>query len=90
MSMSSRTERFNEYCLAEKNYDEAKLAFPAVIFLGWAGIGRLLEGQMFMFFVYFLTFGLLGIGWVVDIGIYAGKLAKYKQEYKQAKEAWQK
>ena len=37
------------------------------IFLGWAGGYRFYKRQMGLGILYLLTFGLFGIGWMVDI-----------------------
>lgn len=37
------------------------------IFLGWLGGYRFYKRQPLMGFIYLLTFGLFGIGWVIDI-----------------------
>ena len=37
------------------------------ILLGWAGIHRFYIGKVGTGVLYFLTFGLFGIGWLIDI-----------------------
>lgn len=41
--------------------------FVCTIFFGWLGTYRFSKGQTLLGFVYMLTFGLFGIGWLVDI-----------------------
>ena len=45
------------------------LAYLFCIFLGFFGAHRFYLGQMIIGIVYFLTFGLFGIGWFVDLFI---------------------
>lgn len=37
------------------------------IFLGWLGIHRFYEGKVVTGVLYLVTFGLLGLGWIIDI-----------------------
>lgn len=37
------------------------------IFLGWAGVHKFIKKQTGMGILYLLTFGLFGIGWIIDI-----------------------
>ena len=41
--------------------------FICTILLGWLGTYRFSKGQTSLGFVYMFTFGLFGIGWLVDI-----------------------
>lgn len=40
---------------------------PVVILLGWTGVHYFMMGRKGMGFLYLFTFGLCGIGWIVDI-----------------------
>ena len=42
------------------------VAFLLCLFLGWMGAHKFYEGKIGMGVLYLLTFGLLGIGWLVD------------------------
>lgn len=37
------------------------------IFLGWAGVYRFYKGQTGLGVLYLFTFGLFGIGWIIDV-----------------------
>ena len=47
------------------------------IFLGWLGVHKFYEGKSGMGLVYLFTFGLGGIGWLIDILIILGKPNPY-------------
>lgn len=49
------------------------------IFLGWAGIHRFLDRKFVTGVLYLLTFGLFGIGWIVDIFVEINHAAKDKR-----------
>lgn len=46
------------------------------IFLGWLGVHKFMQRKPAMGVLYLLTFGLFGIGWIVDIITAASKLNK--------------
>ena len=48
--------------------------FLVTLFLGWAGVHKFMEKKNKMGFVYLLTLGLFGIGWLIDIVIAATKI----------------
>ena len=50
-----------------------KTNFYLTLFLGWAGYYRFYKDQIVLGFVYLLTFGLFGLGWIYDI------FASYKE-----------
>ena len=41
--------------------------FLITLFLGWAGVHKFIEGKMGIGLLYLFTFGLFGIGWLIDI-----------------------
>ena len=43
------------------------VAFFLCLFLGCVGAHKFYEGKILLGIVYLLTFGILGIGWVIDI-----------------------
>ena len=47
-----------------------------VIFLGYLGIHKFLEKKIFLGILYIFTGGLFGIGWFIDIVVYASDLIK--------------
>ncbi len=50
----------------QKRVDKV-VALIICICLGWCGIHKFYEGKVGMGIVYIFTFGLFGIGWIVDI-----------------------
>lgn len=52
--------------------------FLVTLFLGWAGVHKFMEKKNKMGFVYLLTLGLFGIGWLIDIVIAATKINSQK------------
>ena len=48
-----------------------KIDFILCLFLGYFGIHKFYEGKVGMGILYLFTFGLFGIGWLVDIVITA-------------------
>ena len=52
--------------------------FLITIFLGWAGVHKFMKKKTGMGVLYLLTFGLFGIGWVMDIIVAAKKISKSK------------
>lgn len=44
-----------------------KVALTLCIFLGWMGAHRYYEGKFITALIYTFSFGILGIGWVIDI-----------------------
>ena len=53
--------------------------FLITIFLGWAGVHKFMKKKTGMGVLYLLTFGLFGIGWVMDIIIAAKKICSSKE-----------
>ena len=53
------------------------------IFLGWIGVHRFYEGKTVTGVLYLCTFGLLGIGWIVDIVVNVGRMASGVPVYVQ-------
>ena len=53
--------------------------FLITIFLGWAGVHKFMKKKTGMGVLYLLTFGLFGIGWVMDIIIAAKKISSSKE-----------
>lgn len=45
------------------------VAFLLCLIFGYWGIHKFYEGKIFAGVIYFLTFGLVGIGWIIDIFI---------------------
>lgn len=43
------------------------IALVLCVFLGWLGIHRFYEGKIFTGIIYLFTFGIFGIGWIIDI-----------------------
>ena len=43
------------------------VALLLCVFLGWFGVHKFYEGKILFGIVYLFTFGLFGIGWIVDI-----------------------
>lgn len=61
--------------------------FLVTFFFGWFGLHRFLTKRIFSGFVYLCTFGLFGIGWIIDVAIAANNyLKKEKELNKIAKE----
>lgn len=48
--------------------------FILVLLLGWSGIHKFIEKKTALGIIYFFTFGLFGIGWLIDIIIAGSKL----------------
>ena len=48
------------------------------LFFGWCGVHRFYEGKVITGLLYLFTFGLYGLGWLVDIIIIAGKPNPYR------------
>lgn len=48
--------------------------FLITLFLGWSGIHKFMDGKIGMGILYLCTFGLCGIGWIIDIVIAAKNL----------------
>ena len=46
---------------------DKKTNFYLTLFLGWSGYYRFYKDQTVLGFVYLLTFGLFGLGWIYDI-----------------------
>ena len=54
------------------------IAFFLCLFFGWAGAHRFYEGKNFTGLVYLFTWGLFGIGWIIDIIRIATKPNPYR------------
>lgn len=57
--------------------------FIITLFLGWAGVHKFMEKKNKIGLVYLLTFGIFGIGWVIDI---FKALSKLNNSHSQPKE----
>lgn len=55
--------------------------FLITLFFGWAGIHKFMEKKIGMGILYLCTFGLFGIGWIVDIFLSAIPLFKSQNKY---------
>lgn len=51
--------------------------FLVTLFLGWAGVHKFMEKKTGMGVLYLCTFGLFGIGWLIDIIISARNLKQF-------------
>lgn len=51
--------------------------FIVILLFGWSGVHKFIEKKTILGIIYFFTFGLFGIGWLVDI-IIAGSKIKNK------------
>ncbi|MCQ2406614.1 MAG: NINE protein [Oscillospiraceae bacterium] len=52
-------------------------AFLLCLFFGWFGVHRFYEHKIFSGIIYILTFGLFGVGWLIDLILILLKPAKY-------------
>lgn len=55
------------YVVEKKPMKTGLVPMILTIFLGWMGIHWFISGRTGMGFLYLFTFGLFGIGWMVDI-----------------------
>lgn len=46
--------------------DEIRTELILSLFLGWLGVHKFYKGKIFLGLIYMTTFGLLGIGWLID------------------------
>jgi hypothetical protein len=53
------------------------------LFLGWAGIHKFIEKKTVLGVVYFFTFGLFGIGWLIDVILAAKHLNNSQPQAKE-------
>lgn len=66
--------------MVEKESKKSKtVALLLCIFLGWLGVHKFYVGKIGMGIIYFLTGGLFGIGWIIDIILIA--VGSFKDEF---------
>lgn len=56
------------------------LSFLVTLFCGWFGLHKFLQKKVGIGFLYLFTFGLFGIGWIIDIVLALMKLNKNNNE----------
>ncbi len=54
------------------------ISFILCLFLGCLGVHKFYEGKVGMGILYFLTMGICGIGWIIDIFVILGKPDPYE------------
>lgn len=66
----------------EKYYRQAKIEYLCVFFGGWFGIHKFYQKKIGMGILYMFTFGVFGVGWLIDGIKIALKLQKYTDKKK--------
>ncbi len=61
-----REEEFHPFGLQKKAYNKW-ISFFLALFLGWLGAHKFYEEKYFVGILYLFTWGLFGIGWIVDV-----------------------
>ncbi len=77
---SAETERYNytaQNTITNGKPKDKYVSLLLCIFLGMFGAHKFYEGKIGMGILYFLTAGIFGIGWVVDIVLLIGKPRVY-------------
>lgn len=54
------------------------VSFMLCLLLGWLGVHKFYEGKGGLGVLYVLTFGIFGIGWIIDIFVILGKPDPYE------------
>ena len=67
----------------EKYYRQAKIEYLCVFFGGWFGIHKFYQKKIGMGILYMFTFGVFGVGWLIDGIKIALKLQKYTDKKKE-------
>lgn len=70
-------EPVNEQPVLQGNVKSKSVALVLCIFLGLFGAHKFYEGKFVMGIIYLFTYGLFGIGWIVDIIALALKPSQY-------------
>lgn len=64
---TAKNDSRNSYSTPKQEMRTGLVPLLLTICLGWMGAHWFISGRWGMGFIYFLTFGLFGIGWIVDI-----------------------
>ena len=72
------TEKF-EIMLTEYDSRTTLIHLLVCFFLGFYGIHKFLERKIFIGLIYMFTFGLMGVGWFVDMYHYAADFAEARK-----------
>lgn len=59
---------------------DKEINFYLTLFFGWSGYYRFYKDQIVLGFVYLLTFGLFGLGWIYDIFASCEEIPFFKVE----------
>ena len=60
--------------------------FILILLFGWSGIHKFMEKKTVLGIIYLFTFGLFGIGWLIDVNIAYSNMKKKKQTVQQPTE----